>query len=78
MEEVINGNEDCLAKCEWATSENMDGKDGWMDGWDGWTDGRMDEQTVVYGRVGIARERKYYVWTKSKCIHRRRPFRLTN
>lgn len=52
--------------------------DGWMDGWDGWTDGRMDEQTVVYGRVGIARERKYYVWTKSKCIHRRRPFRLTN
>jgi hypothetical protein len=37
-EEVINGNEDCLAKCEWAASEDIDGR---MDGWTGgcvWTD----------------------------------------
>lgn len=37
VEEVINGNEDCLAKCEWATSGDMDGRmGGWwwcMDGW---------------------------------------------
>ncbi|KZC07527.1 hypothetical protein WN55_08298 [Dufourea novaeangliae] len=32
-EEVINGNEDCLAKCEWPASGDMDGTDGWMDGW---------------------------------------------
>ncbi|TGZ36185.1 Uncharacterized protein DBV15_07240 [Temnothorax longispinosus] len=38
-EEVINGNEDCLAKCEWPASEDIDGR---MDGWTGgsvWTDG---------------------------------------
>lgn len=36
---MINGNEDCLAKCEWPTSEDIDGR---MDGWTGgsvWTDG---------------------------------------
>lgn len=52
VEEVINGNEDCLAKCEWATGAGIwmekDGRsDGWIDGW-------MDGQTVVYGRMGIA------------------------
>lgn len=35
MEEVINGNEDCLAKCEWATGAGIwmeeDGRL-WMDG----------------------------------------------
>ncbi|EZA51802.1 hypothetical protein X777_09559, partial [Ooceraea biroi] len=39
VEEVINGNEDCLAKCEWAASEDMDGR---MDGWTSgcvWTNG---------------------------------------
>lgn len=36
---MINGNEDCLAKCEWPASEDIDGR---MDGWSGgsvWTDG---------------------------------------
>lgn len=35
VEEVINGNEDCLAKCEWATGAGIwMEKDGrlWMDG----------------------------------------------
>lgn len=35
---MINGNEDCLAKCEWPASEDIDGR---MDGWTGgsvWTD----------------------------------------
>lgn len=29
---MINGNEDCLAKCEWPASEDIDGR---MDGWTG-------------------------------------------
>lgn len=36
---MINGNEDCLAKCEWLASEDIGGT---MDGWTGgsvWTDG---------------------------------------
>ncbi|KOX73836.1 hypothetical protein WN51_13914 [Melipona quadrifasciata] len=40
VEEVINGNEDCSAKCEWATSGDMDGRtDGRVDDDGVWTDG---------------------------------------
>lgn len=48
---MINGNEDCLAKCEWAASEDIDGR---MDGWTGgsvWTDG----QCIGHRRVAPAR-----------------------
>ncbi|KYN38723.1 hypothetical protein ALC56_06722 [Trachymyrmex septentrionalis] len=40
-EEVINGNEDCLAKCEWPASEDIDGR---MDGWTGGSPRALSQQ----------------------------------
>lgn len=59
---MINGNEDCLAKCEWPASEDIDGR---MDGWTGgsvWTDGHCIGHRRRRRRVASA--------TKSECIQR--------
>lgn len=52
---MINGNEDCLAKCEWPASEDIDGR---MDGWTGgsvWTDGHCIGHRRRRRRVASAR-----------------------